>query len=166
MDDGIYWYLPGFFNVPYMRQILDMTDDTIVFMGHFYIEPETLPIQALLVVRNITYKCTIIHKEFINYEDDYDRDFTGFPRHYLQSETIEIKYKNLGILEKTPEDDEFFKQATDEHTVTERNRLWVQNREERNHRERRERWERENPELAAKFAEQKNKDDIKLPSLD
>jgi len=151
MDDGIYWFPIGDFHVPYMSKILDMTDDTIVFMGYFYIEPETLPIETLLFKNTKIYKCIITHKDFINYEDDYDRDFSAFPRHYLQSETIEIKYKILGRLGKTPEDDEFFKRATNKDTVKERNNVFVLAREERERKERREKWERDNPELAARF---------------
>jgi hypothetical protein len=151
MDDGIYWMPIGDFHVPYMSKILDMTDDTIVFMGYFYIEPETLPIELLLVKNNKVYKCIINHKEFIDDEDDENRDFSAFPRHYLQSEIIEVNYKNLGVLGKTPEDDEFFKRANDKDTVKERNRTFVLAREERERKERRETWERNNPELAARF---------------
>ena len=152
MDQGIYWFPIGDFHVPYMREIYDMTDDTFVCMGFFYVEPETLPIEALLYKNNICYKCIITHKDFINYEGDEDRDFSAFPRHYLQSETIEIKYKNLGVLGKTPEDDEFFKKATDKDVVKERNEVFVRAREERERKERREKWERDNLELAARIA--------------
>lgn len=152
MDQGIYWFPIGDFHVPYMRQIYDMTEDTIVFMGRFYVEPETLPIEALLFKNNICYKCIITHKDFINYEGDEDRDFSGFPRHYLQSETIEIKYKILGRLRKTSEDDAFFKKATAKDVVNERNNMYVLAREERDQKDRREKWERENPELAARLA--------------
>jgi len=151
MDDGIYWFPIGDFHVPYMSKIIDMTDDTIVFIGRFYLEPEVLPIEAHLFKNNIVYKCIITHKEFIDDEDDYDRDFSGFPRHYLQSETIEIKYKNLGVLGKTPEDDEFIKKATDTDEFKKRNEVFVLAREERERKERREKWERDNPELAARF---------------
>jgi hypothetical protein len=144
----------GDFHVPYMRQIYDMTDDTIVFMGYFYLEPETLPIESILIKNHVLYKCIITHKDFINYEDDENRDFSGFPRHYLQSETIEIKYKNLGRLRKTPEDDEFFKRVNDKDTVRERNDIFVRARKEREYKERREKWERDNPELAARFKAQ------------
>jgi hypothetical protein len=140
MDQGIYWFPIGDFHLPYMREIYDMTDDTIVCMGFFYVEPETLPIEALL------------YKNNINYEDDEDRDFSGFPRHYLQSETIEIKYKILGRLGKTPEDDEFFKKATDKDVVNERNNMYVRARQEREQKERKEKWQRDNPELAARIA--------------
>jgi hypothetical protein len=151
MENGIYWFPIGYSHVPYMRQIFDMTEDTIVFMGFFYVEPETLPIEALLFKNNICYKCIITHKEFINYEDDDSRDFSAFPRHYLQSETFEIKYKNLGRLGKTKEDDEFFKRATDKKAVAARNDVFVRSRQDREEKEREEKWRRDNPELAAKL---------------
>lgn len=152
MDQGIYWYFPGEFHLPYMQKIYTMTDTTIVFMGRFYLEPETLPIEAVLYISSIPYKCIITHKDFINDEFDLTRDFTGCPRHYLQCETIQIKYKNIGRLEKTPEDDAFFNRAIEMTLVRKRNDEYIRTREERERRERREKWAVENPELAARLA--------------
>lgn len=144
-----------------MQRILDMTDDTIVFTGRFYLEPETLPIDALLYKKHELYKCTITHKEILEFEDDededphkgafYDEDIGGYIRLSPPDKTIEIKYIQHGLLEKTPEDDEFFARATESGPILERNRVFESARKDREAKEDAEQWRRENPELAAKL---------------
>jgi hypothetical protein len=159
-DDNLEWFPLAHPHLPYMSKILDVTDDTMVFSGTFILEPEILPIEALLEKNGKLYCCLIIHKEVLDIEDTprdpfegafYDEDVGGYIRLSPPDETIEIKYKILRELGKTSEDDAFFERATDRHTVLDRNEVYRLARKERERKEEYTKWERDNPELAARL---------------
>jgi hypothetical protein len=108
MDDDFMFY--GNFNRgPFALNLISFTPDTMRFNGYFYLEDETMPVERILIYKNIAYHLEIIEKR--TYEDtsssgennvDPDSDpaenITFFP-----TNIIEIKYRIIKRLETSQE---------------------------------------------------------------
>jgi len=108
MDDDFMFY--GNFNRgPFALKLISFTPDTMRFNGYFYLEDETMPVERILMYKNIAYHLEIIEKR--TYEDtsssgennvDPDSDpaenITFFP-----TNIIEMKYRIIKRLETSQE---------------------------------------------------------------
>ena len=164
MDNGILWYPYRERYLPYIYRELDITPDTMVFMGQFRIEEGALPVEGIFINKDSWVYARIDSKEIIEQEPDenedkdnhkgafYDEDVGGYIRLFPEDECIQIKYTVLKDL-PTKEDVE----ACMEHIEKAGREVWERSEEIRKVREDAEHkeWVAEQNRL---YAEQKAKE--------
>ena len=156
MDD--YYFLPFLARSPYIRELLKHTENTIVFYGYFSIENETLPLERIMIYKEIPYHIEFTKKimkeedkeeeevhsddtikeeaeEIADSDDSIAGRITFFPMNL-----IELHYKIIKVL--THDEVENVKKQIDEKEpeVEERNNRFRKLREEREYTEMQERY--------------------------
>jgi flagellar motility protein MotE (MotC chaperone) len=155
MDD--YCFLPFLAKSPYIRELLKHTEDTIVFYGYFYIEDEILPLERIMIYKDIPYHIEFTKKiikeedkeeevhsddtikeeaeEIADSDDSIAGRITFFPMNF-----IELHYKIIKVL--THDEIENVKKQIDEKEteLEERNNRFRKLREEREYAEMQERY--------------------------
>lgn len=107
MDLGILWHPYRESYLPYIYRELDITPDTMVFMGQFRIEEGALPVEGIFINKDSWVHARIDSKEIIEQEEEedadkdnhkgafYDEDVGGYIRLFPEDECIQIKYTVL-----------------------------------------------------------------------
>lgn len=140
MDNGILWYPYHERYLPYIYRELDITPDTMVFMGQFRIEEGALPVEGIFINGDSWVHARITSKEIIEQEPDenedphkgafYDEDAGGYIRLFPEDECIQITYTVLKDL-PTKEDVE----TCMEHIEKQGREVWERSEEIRKARE-------------------------------
>ena len=142
MDVGILWHPYRERYLPYIYRELDITPDTMVFMGQFRIEEGALPVEGIFINKDSWVHARIDSKEIIEQEEEehedkdnhkgafYDEDVGGYIRLFPEDECIQIKYTVLKDL-PTKEDVE----ACMEHIEKQGKEVWERSEEIRRKRE-------------------------------
>lgn len=156
MDD--YCFLPFLAKSPYIRELLKHTENTIVFYGYFYIEDEILPLERIMIYKEIPYHIEFTKKimkeedkeeeevhsddtikeeaeEIADSDDSIAGRITFFPMNL-----IELHYKIIKVL--THDEVENVKKQIDEKEpeVEEKNNIYRKLREKREYTEMQERY--------------------------
>ena len=105
MDNGILWHPYRERYLPYIYRELDITPDTMVFMGQFRIEEDALPVEGIFINGDKWVHARITSKETIEQEEEedadphkgafYDEDAGGYIRLFPEDECIQITYTVL-----------------------------------------------------------------------
>ena len=142
MDAGILWHPYRERYLPYIYRELDITEDTMVFMGQFRIEASALPVEGIFINKDKWVHARIDSKEILEQEAEedadpqkgafYDEDVGGYIRLFPEDECIQIKYTVLKDL-PTKEDVEVCVEHIEKQgrEVWERSEAIRQEREER-----------------------------------
>jgi len=126
---------------PFIRSLHNYTPDTIKFEGYFYLEEETMPVERILIHKNVISHIEILQK--LTYDDtsdstsDQEEFYKGDPEDnivFFQTAVIELKYRVIKVLESMEE----ITQARDriqtlDAAVEARNEPFKQAREQREH---------------------------------
>ena len=110
MDSDIHfdYHLSG--RSPFIRTLHEFTPDTIKFEGYFYLEDETMPVERILVNKNVVSHVEILQK--ITYDDtsnsttDNEELYNGDPEDnvvFFPTAMIELKYRVIKVLETMEE---------------------------------------------------------------
>ncbi len=140
MDVGILWHPYRERYLPYIYRELDITEDTIVFMGQFRIEAAALPVEGIFINKDKWVHARIDSKEILEQEVEedadphkgafYDEDMGGYIRLFPEDECIQIKYTVLKDL-PTKKDVE----ACMEHIESQGREVWERSEAIRQERE-------------------------------
>lgn len=142
MDERILWHPYRERYLPYIYRVLDITPNTIVFMGQFRIEEGALPVEGILIHKDSWVHARIDSKEILEQEQEpekeedmggYDEDVGGYIRFFPEDECIQIHYTVIKDL-PTKEDAE----ACMKHIEAQGKDVWERSEEIRREREERE----------------------------
>lgn len=106
MDERILWHPYRERYLPYIYRVLDITPNTIVFMGQFRIEEGALPVEGIFIHKDSWVHARIDSKEILEQEKEeeedsdrenhkgafYDEDVGGYIRLFPEDECIQIHY--------------------------------------------------------------------------
>ena len=126
---------------PFILTLHEYTPDTLKFEGYFYLEDETMPVERILIHKNVISHIEILKK--LTYDDtshstsDKDELYNGDPEDniiFFPTAIIELKYRVIKVLESLEE----ITQARDriqklDVAVEARNEPFKQAREQREH---------------------------------
>ncbi len=134
MNEGVLWYPYRERYLPYIYRVLDITPDTIVFLGQFRIEEGALPVEGIFINHDRWVHARITSKEILEQEKDededphkgafYDEEEGGYIRLFPEDECIQITYTVIKDL-PTKKDVE----ACMEYLEAQGNQVWERSEE-------------------------------------
>jgi hypothetical protein len=137
MNEGIFWHPYHERYLPYIYRVLDITPNTIVFLGQFRIEEGALPVEGIFVNNESWVHARIDTKEILEQEKDededphkgafYDEEEGGYIRLFPEDECIQITYTVLKDLPTKKDVDEVM-----EHLEAQGREVWERSEAIRN----------------------------------
>lgn len=135
----VHW-LPTSVTCPYVKKLISITNNTMVFNGYFYLENDTLPIKRILCINNTLFYTEILKKQNVEDTSKYSNLEEGRVC-FFPTSIIELEFKIIKKLEVNKELSELYDSIfMEEHNVHERDMNFRRKREDKDLEERSKLW--------------------------